>query len=116
MAGRELGWSRAWLVASLAGREPRSMDSCIAESRPDIQEVVPFPRRIRRGYQVCRGVCATCHSLNRIAFRNMDGVCYTSAEIKDMAAEVRRQRLPDALASLCGSHGSDQCDCCCPDA
>jgi len=37
---------------------------------------------------VYRGVCATCHSLNRIAFRNMDGVCYTSQEIKDMAAEV----------------------------
>ena len=35
-----------------------------------------------------RGVCATCHSLNRIAFRNMDGVCYTTQEIKDMAAEV----------------------------
>ena len=46
-------------------------------------------RRIRRGYQVYRGVCATCHSLNRIAFRNMDGVCYTTAEIKEMAAEVR---------------------------
>ena len=45
-------------------------------------------RRIRRGYQVYRGVCATCHSLNRIAFRNMDGVCYTSEEIKEMAAEV----------------------------
>ena len=38
-----------------------------------------------------RGVCATCHSLNRIAFRNMDGVCYTTEEIKAMAAEVRCQ-------------------------
>jgi ubiquinol-cytochrome c reductase cytochrome c1 subunit len=44
---------------------------------------------IRRGYQVYRGVCATCHSLNRIAFRNMDGVAYTTEELKEMAAEVR---------------------------
>ena len=40
-----------------------------------------------------RGVCATCHSLNRIAFRNMDGVCYTTEELKEMAAEVRRHML-----------------------
>lgn len=50
---------------------------------------------IRRGYQVYRGVCATCHSLNRIAFRNMDGVCYTSAELKDMAAEIEYEEPPD---------------------
>jgi len=42
---------------------------------------------------VYRGVCATCHSLNRIAFRNMDGVCYTTEELKEMAAEVRRHML-----------------------
>ena len=40
-----------------------------------------------------RGVCATCHSLNRIAFRNMDGVCYTTEELKEMASEVRRHML-----------------------
>lgn len=50
---------------------------------------------IRRGYQVYRGVCATCHSLNRIAFRNMDGVAYSSEELKLMAAEIEYEEPPD---------------------
>jgi len=50
---------------------------------------------IRRGYQVYRGVCATCHSLNRIAFRNMDGVAYTTEELKEMAAEIEYEEPPD---------------------
>lgn len=69
-------------------------------------------------------MCATCHSLNRIAFRNMDGVCYTTAEIKDMAAEVRCQnRLllravqstkegrPPCLSPPRASHGADPDPC-----
>jgi len=43
---------------------------------------------IRRGYQVYRQVCSTCHSMNRIAWRNLVGVCYTEDEVKEMAAEV----------------------------
>lgn len=43
---------------------------------------------IRRGYQVYKNVCATCHSLKRIAWRNMDGVCYATSELKEMAGEV----------------------------
>jgi len=50
---------------------------------------------IRRGYQVYRGVCATCHSLNRIAWRNMEGVCYTEAEVKALAAEIEYPEPPD---------------------
>ena len=49
---------------------------------------------IRRGYQVYRGVCATCHSLNRIAWRNMEGVCYTEAEVKALAAEIEYPEPP----------------------
>jgi ubiquinol-cytochrome c reductase cytochrome c1 subunit len=43
---------------------------------------------IRRGHQVYKEVCSTCHSMNLVAFRTMEGVCYTEAEIKAMAAEV----------------------------
>lgn len=55
---------------------------------------------VRRGYQVYRGVCATCHSLNRIAWRNMEGVCYTADEIKDMAAEVEYPEPPDEEGNI----------------
>ena len=43
---------------------------------------------IRRGFQVYQEVCATCHSLQRIAWRNLVGVSHTVDEAKAMAAEV----------------------------
>jgi len=55
---------------------------------------------IRRGYQVYRGVCATCHSLNRIAWRNMQDVCYDEEELKDMAAEVEYAEPPDSEGNV----------------
>ena len=39
-------------------------------------------------WQVYSQVCAACHGLKRIAFRNLVGVCYTEDEAKEMAAEV----------------------------
>lgn len=40
---------------------------------------------VRRGFQVYRQVCSSCHSLNRIAFRNLAGVTHTEAAIKKIA-------------------------------
>lgn len=42
---------------------------------------------IRRGYEVYRQVCAACHSMNSIAFRNLIDVIYTEEEVKTLAAE-----------------------------
>ncbi|KAH9812942.1 cytochrome c-like domain-containing protein [Melampsora americana] len=54
---------------------------------------------IRRGYQVYREVCSACHSLDRIAWRNLVGVSHTVDEVKAMAAEVEYEDGPDNLAS-----------------
>lgn len=43
---------------------------------------------IRRGYQVYREVCSACHSLDRIAWRNLVGVAYSVDEVKGFAEEV----------------------------
>lgn len=43
---------------------------------------------IRRGFQVYQEVCSTCHSLQRIAWRNLVGVSHTVDEVKAMAGEV----------------------------
>nr|WVH01944.1 heme protein [Naematelia aurantialba] len=43
---------------------------------------------IRRGYQVYREVCSACHSLDRIAWRNLVGVSHTVDEVKAMAEEI----------------------------
>lgn len=46
-------------------------------------------RRVWIGYaQVYQQVCAACHSVNQIYFRNLVGVAYTEEEVKEMAAEV----------------------------
>lgn len=47
---------------------------------------------VRRGYQVYKQVCASCHSMDYLAFRNLVGVSHTEAEAKALAEEVRSFR------------------------
>ncbi|TFK25587.1 hypothetical protein FA15DRAFT_668284 [Coprinopsis marcescibilis] len=55
---------------------------------------------IRRGYQVYREVCAACHSLDRIAWRNLVGVSHTADETRAMAEEVEYTDGPDAQGEM----------------
>ncbi|KAM4688555.1 cytochrome c1, heme protein, mitochondrial [Discoglossus pictus] len=50
---------------------------------------------IRRGYQVYKQVCAACHSMEYIAFRNLIGVSHTEAEAKALAEEFEIVDGPD---------------------
>lgn len=50
---------------------------------------------IRRGHKVYTQVCSTCHSLDRIAYRNLVDVCYTEKEAKAIAASIEVQDGPD---------------------
>ncbi|KAG6761914.1 hypothetical protein POTOM_035155 [Populus tomentosa] len=43
---------------------------------------------IRRGQQVYQQVCASCHSMSLISYRDLVGVAYTEEETKAMAAEI----------------------------
>ncbi|KAI4350549.1 hypothetical protein L6164_004996 [Bauhinia variegata] len=43
---------------------------------------------IRRGHQVYTQVCASCHSMSLISYRDLVGVAYTEEEVKGMAAEI----------------------------
>lgn len=49
----------------------------------------------QRGLQVYREVCASCHSLDYIAFRNLADLGYSEAEIKAIAAEYEVEDGPD---------------------
>lgn len=42
---------------------------------------------IRRGFQVYRQVCASCHSVNRVAFRSLVGVTHDEESMKKVAEE-----------------------------
>jgi ubiquinol-cytochrome c reductase cytochrome c1 subunit len=50
----------------------------------------PFGRwdlqQLQRGYQVYKEVCAACHSLNYVAFRDLAQLGYSEAEVKATAA------------------------------
>lgn len=50
---------------------------------------------IRRGYQVYREVCAACHSLDRVAWRNMVDVSHSQEEVKEMASQFEYDDEPD---------------------
>ncbi|XP_066288540.1 cytochrome c1, heme protein, mitochondrial-like [Branchiostoma lanceolatum] len=50
---------------------------------------------IRRGYQVYKEVCAACHSMQYLAFRNLVGVSHTEEEAKALAEEIEVLDGPD---------------------
>ncbi|WOO84884.1 Cytochrome c1, heme protein, mitochondrial [Vanrija pseudolonga] len=55
---------------------------------------------IRRGYLVYREVCAACHSLDRIAWRNLVGVSHTVDEAKALAEEVEYTDGPNDAGEM----------------
>ncbi len=42
---------------------------------------------MQRGYKIYREVCAGCHSMKRVYFRNLSALGYDEAQIKNIAAE-----------------------------
>ncbi len=50
---------------------------------------------VQRGYQVYREVCSTCHSMNRIAFRNLQQIGFSEEQVKQLASESAVTDGPD---------------------
>jgi len=50
---------------------------------------------IRRGFQVYKQVCSSCHSMDLVAYRNLVDNCYTEAEAKAIAMEAEIEDGPD---------------------
>lgn len=42
--------------------------------------------QLQRGYQVYKEVCSACHSLKYVAFRNLEDLAYTEAQVRAEAA------------------------------
>lgn len=49
---------------------------------------------LQRGFQVYREVCAACHGLDHISFRNLADLGYNEAEVKAIAAEYEVEDGP----------------------
>ncbi len=43
--------------------------------------------QLQRGFQVYKEVCSACHSLNRVAFRDLQGLGYSEGQVKTLATE-----------------------------
>ncbi len=43
-------------------------------------------QQLQRGYQVYKEVCSACHSLRHVAFRDLEQLGYTEAQVKAIAA------------------------------
>lgn len=52
-------------------------------------------KAIRRGHQVYTQVCASCHSMKFLHYRDLVGVAYSAAEAKALAAEIEVQDGPN---------------------
>ena len=43
-------------------------------------------QQLQRGFQVYKEVCAACHSMKHLAFRDLEGIGFSKAEVKAIAA------------------------------
>lgn len=50
---------------------------------------------LQRGYKVYREVCAACHSMKRVYFRNLEGIGYDEGQVKNIAAEYSVEDGPN---------------------
>ncbi|OJV47180.1 MAG: cytochrome c1 [Alphaproteobacteria bacterium 43-37] len=50
---------------------------------------------LQRGYQVYKQVCAVCHGMNLLAYRNLKSLGFNEAEIKAIAAEYNVKDGPN---------------------
>ena len=55
---------------------------------------------LQRGFQVFQEVCASCHSLEFIAFRNLAEIGFSEDQIKAIAAEYEVEDGPDAEGEM----------------
>ena len=51
--------------------------------------------QLQRGLKVYKEVCSACHSMKRVAFRSLEDLGYTEAQVKAFAAEYEVQDGPN---------------------
>ncbi len=57
-------------------------------------------RAAQRGFQVYKEVCSSCHSLERVAFRNLADIGFSEEEIKTLAATYKVQDGPNDAGDM----------------
>ncbi len=85
-------WSLLWGVIAYIDEPPaETVEHRFHEHARDIAYSFDGPlgrfdrQQLQRGFQVYREVCAGCHGLNLVAFRNLHDLGYSEAEIRAIA-------------------------------
>lgn len=55
---------------------------------------------IQRGYKVHKEVCAACHSMNRVAFRNLQDIGFSEEDVKQIATSYQVKDGPNDLGKM----------------
>ncbi len=56
--------------------------------------------QLQRGLKVYREACAACHGLQRVAFRTLEDLGYSDAQVRALAAEYEVQDGPDSSGEM----------------
>jgi ubiquinol-cytochrome c reductase cytochrome c1 subunit len=85
-------WSLLWGVIAYIDEPPaETVEHRFHEHPRDVAFSTDGPlgrfdrQQLQRGFQVYREVCAGCHGLNLVAFRNLHDLGYTEAEVRAIA-------------------------------
>lgn len=95
----------AAVAASSAPSTARCSDDHVPSLSPGWNHTGAFQafdaKAVRRGFQVYKEVCATCHSMYRVCYRDLvDYGAWSKAEVKAMAAEAEFVDGPDATGEM----------------
>ena len=89
-AGLALSISTTGIAAAAEGPEPKAQDWSFNGITGTYDRAT-----LRRGLRVYLEVCASCHSLNLVAYRHLAGVGFAADEIKAIAAEFEVEDGPN---------------------
>jgi len=91
-------WSLLWGVVAYVSDPPEeTVEHRFHEHAHDVAFTFdgPFGRfdrqQLQRGFQVYKEVCAACHSLNYVAFRDLEQLGYSEAEVRAIADQWQIQ-------------------------
>lgn len=80
-------------LAAVEGLDEKTAEDVFHEHPKDLHLASDGPfgtfdrQQLQRGYQVYKEVCAACHSLDLVAFRNLAALGYNEDEVKAEAAQ-----------------------------
>ncbi|MBC7521814.1 MAG: cytochrome c1 [Sandarakinorhabdus sp.] len=63
-------------------------------------------KQMQRGFQVYKEVCSACHSINRVAFRDLAALGFTAPEIKAIAAGYDIPSIDDKTGEVATRKGT----------